>query len=77
VVTLVNLRRRGHDMVSKTGLWSGATIFYAVIVTILFFAFAGVLTLAVGILAGVLLVSYTVTRFMKGTVGRFRTYTSE
>jgi ABC-type phosphate transport system permease subunit len=64
-------------MVSKTGLWSGATIFYAVIVTILFFAFAGVMTLAVGILAGVLLFSYTVTRVMKGTVDRFRTNTGE
>ena len=62
---------------SKTGLWSGTTIIYAAVITLLFFAFTGLMTVALGILAGVLLVSYTVTRFMRGTVERFRAPTPE
>ncbi len=61
---------------SRTGLWSGAAILYAVM-ALLFFALAGAVTLSLGLLAGALFVSYTVTRIMKGAMARFRTYTAE
>lgn len=59
-------------MTTRTGPWSAVAVFCAVIVTPLFVAMAGVMTVAVSILAGVLLIGYALRRVARGTVQRLR-----
>ena len=61
---------------SKTAPWRGTAVLYAAM-ALLILAFAGALTVALGLLAGGLLAGYAVTRFLQGAVERFRTYTAE
>ncbi len=59
-------------MTTRTGPWRAATVLYAVTITLLFFALAGIMTVALSALAGVLLLGYFLRCAARGTVQRFR-----
>ncbi len=64
-------------MTIRTGPWNAATVLFAVIVTLLFFALAGIMTVAMVVVAGVLLAGYLLRRLARGTVERLRTSPSK